>query len=190
LALLVALLFYFFVLQWKKLNLWKGLSLLVLAFLPLKLFVSLAPGQIWDRMLRLFSGFDITTLLRLQGFEAARELFFGNPLIGIGTGGFEHYHFLGYPHNIFLELASELGVWGVLAFIVMILYTVYLAINLLKRQESSALELNMSKAFLAIFIFALTNAQFSGDIPGNYELWFSVAGIWTLHSTRQGLLKR
>ncbi len=190
LALLIVLLLYFFILQRKKLNLLRALSLFLVAFFSLKLFIAFAPGQIWNRMLSLFSGFDLTTLLRLRAFEAARDLFLDNPLIGVGTGGFEHYNILAYPHNIFLELASELGILGVLPFFVMILCAAYLGVRLLKSKTSSALESNLSKVFFAIFVFSLINSQFSGEIYGNYELWFSVAGIWTLHSTRQRFLKR
>jgi O-antigen ligase len=190
LALLIVLFLYFFLLQRKKLSLLKALSLFLVAFFSLKLFLAFAPGQIWNRMANLFSGFDITTFHRLRAFDAAKDLFLDNPLIGIGTGGFGQFHIFAYPHNIFLELASELGILGVLPFLVMVLCAAYLGIRLLKSKISSALESNLSKVFFAIFVFSLINSQFSGDIRGNYELWFSVAGIWTLHSTRQGFLKR
>lgn len=181
LSLLIVLFIYFFILRWKKLNLLKALSLLILAFFSLRVFISLAPGEIWNRMLSLLSGFDLTTFLRLRAYGAARDLFLENPLAGVGTGGFGHYNLLTYPHNIFLELASELGIWGLAALLFMILYTTYLAIRLLKSQTASALELSLGRAFFAIFIFALINSQFSGDISSNYELWFASAGIWALH---------
>jgi len=72
----------------------------------------------------------------------------------------------------------------------MILYATYLGIKLLRNQKASALELNLSKTFFALFIFSFINSQFSGAIYGNYELWFSVAGIWTLHVTTQKFLKK
>jgi len=141
-------------------------------------------------MLNLFSGFDLTTFLRLRAFETAKNLFFENPLKGVGTAGFGHFNILSYPHNIFLEFASELGVLGFSAFLILAFYAAYLGIKLLRNRNASALELNLSKTFFSIFIFSLINAQLSGAIYGNYELWFAVAGIWTLHSTRQKLLKR
>ncbi|MCK4826441.1 O-antigen ligase family protein, partial [bacterium] len=171
LALLIVLLLYFFILQRKKLNLLKALSLFLVAFFSLKLFIAFAPGQIWNRMLSLFSGFDITTFFRLRAYGAARDLFLDNPLAGVGTGGFGHYNVLTYPHNIFLELASELGIWGPVVLLFMILYTTYLAVRLLKNQRASALESSLSRAFFAIFIFALINSQFSGEISSNHELW-------------------
>jgi len=85
LALLVALFFYFFILQRKKFNFFKKLSFILLFFISLKFFISIAPGQIWNRMLNLFSRFDITTFHRLRAFETAQDLFLNNPVTGVGT---------------------------------------------------------------------------------------------------------
>jgi len=189
-ALLVVLILYFLLLQGGKLNSLRTLSFILLIIFSLKFFIAFAPGQIFHRMLNLFARFDITTFYRLRAFETAKDLFFDNPLMGVGTGGFGHFNILAYPHNVFLELASELGILGVMALIVMILYAGYLGIKLLRNKNASTLESNLSKTFFAIFIFSLINSQISGEISGNYELWFSVAGIWTLYSTRERFLER
>lgn len=189
-ALSVALFFYFFILQRRKFNFFKKLSFILLIFFSLKLFIAIAPGQIWNRMLNLFSGFDLTTFYRLRAFETAKNLFFDNPLMGVGTGGFGHFNMLAYPHNIFFELASEFGILGVSAFLILVAYGAYLGIKLLRNQNASVLELNLSKTFFVMFIFSLINAQLSGAICDNYELWFAMAGIWTLYSTRQKFSKR
>jgi O-antigen ligase len=136
-------------------------------------------------MFNLFLRFDLTTLLRLQAFQTAKNLFFTNPILGVGTGGFEQFSALVYPHNVILELASELGIFGVIAFTIMIIYAMFLGIKLLRSQIASALEQNLSKVFFALLLFSLINSQISGEISGNYELWFSVAGIWTLYSTKE-----
>jgi len=190
LALLVALISYFFILQRRKFNLFKKILFILLILFSLKLSIAMAPGQVWNRMLNLFSGLDPTTFYRLQLFEMAKNLFFENPLKGVGTAGFTYFTGLSYPHNIFLEFACEFGVLGVLAIIVLIVYAAYLGIKLLGDKNASVVELNLSRFFLAIFIFSLINSQFSGSISDNYELWFSVAGIWTLHVTTHKFLKR
>jgi len=184
LALLITLFFYFFFLQRKRFGFFKKALFVLLILVSLRLSAVIAPEGIWNRMVNLFSGFDLTTFYRLRAFEAAKNLFLENPLKGVGTGGFGHFNVLSYPHNIFLELASEFGVLGVLVVIILFVYAAYLGIKLLKNQNASALELNLSKTFFALFIFSLVNSQFSGAIYGNYELWFAMAGIWTLYSTR------
>ncbi|MCK4403468.1 MAG: O-antigen ligase family protein [candidate division Zixibacteria bacterium] len=190
LALIASLFFYFFLLQRKRFNFLKKLFFFLLIFISVKLSVVIAPEHIWNRMLKLFSGFDPTTFYRLRFFEKAKNLFFENPLTGVGTAGFTHFTGLNYPHNIFLEFASELGIFGLLAFFILVFYAAYLGIKLLRGPNASALELSLSKIYLVLFLFSLINSQFSGAVWGNYELWFSVAGIWTLHSTRQKYLKK
>jgi O-antigen ligase len=184
LAFLIALIFYFFVLQRKRFSLFKKVTVVLLAYILLRLSIAIAPQHIWSRMANLFSGFDITALARLRAFEIAESLFLENPIIGVGTGGFGHFSGLKYPHNIFLEFASELGILGLLAFIVFIIYAAYLGTKLIRNKISSTLKLNLSKTYFTLFVFTLVNSQFSGEVHGNYELWFATAGIWTLYSTR------
>jgi O-antigen ligase len=186
LALLITLLFYFFFLQEKRRGFLRKMLSVMLIFGFLGLSVAVAPQRIWNRMLNLVSGFDLTTFLRIRAFETAKDLFVENLVKGVGTGGFGHYNLLGYPHNIFLEFASELGMIGLSAFLCFVTYAVYLGIKLVRSKASSAMELKLSKIYLALFVFSLVNAQFSGAAWSNYELWFSVAGIWVLYASRRG----
>ena len=55
----------------------------------------------------------MSTKERLEAYSLAIKLFLQKPLLGVGTGGFPG----GYPHNIFLEIASENGIIGILIFI-------------------------------------------------------------------------
>lgn len=189
LALLVSLFFYFFLFQGKGFNFFKNLFFSFLILFVLKLSIVIAPEHIWNRMLNLFSRFDLTTFYRLRAFETAKDLFFDNLLKGVGTAGFGHFNILSYPHNIFLELASELGILGVLAFIILIFYTAYLGIKLLRNKKASFLELNLTKAYFAIFVFASINSQVSGAIYNNASVWFAIAGIWTLYCSQLKYLK-
>jgi len=182
-------LFYFFLLRAKGFDFFKSLFFFLLILFALKLSIVIAPERIWTRMLNLFSRFDLTTFFRLQAFETAKNLFFDNPIKGAGTAGFGHFSILSYPHNMFLELASELGILGVLACIILVLYTAYLGIKLLRNKKASFLELNLNRTFCAIFIFTLINSQVSGAVYGNYQLWFAIAGIWTLYWSEVKCLK-
>ncbi len=181
-AVSVALFFYFFIFQRKGIGFFKRLFFILLIFLCLRLSMAIAPGQIWNRMLNVFSGFDLSTFYRLRIFERAKELFFENPLKGVGTAGFGYFtDIASYPHNIFLEFASELGILGVSAFTVLIVCTAYLGIKLIGHRNASSLESSLNKAYFSIFVFTLINSQVSGAVYGNHYLWFAIAGLWALY---------
>jgi len=52
---------------------------------------------------------------RLKLYSDAWQLFKNKPLFGIGTGGFQTGEY-NYPHNIFLEIAAENGLLGLIIF--------------------------------------------------------------------------
>ena len=189
LALLASLSFYFLLLPTKGFSFFKKLFFILVIFLSLRFSVAIAPEHMWNRVLGLFSGFDLTTLHRLRAFEMAKDLFFDNPLKGVGTAGFGQFSALSHPHNTVLELASELGIWGGLAFVSLVFCTAYFGIKLLRNKKVSFLELNLNKAFFAIFILVLINSQISGAVYGNYELWFAIGGIWTLYCSQSKHLR-
>jgi O-antigen ligase len=58
----------------------------------------------------------LPTLERLEKYSTAITLFKQNPLLGVGTNGYELLTEFGYPHNIFLEIAVENGLLGLIAF--------------------------------------------------------------------------
>ncbi|MCD6318040.1 O-antigen ligase family protein, partial [Candidatus Aerophobetes bacterium] len=55
----------------------------------------------------------MSTMQRKEAYSLAVTLFMQRPLLGIETGGFPG----GYPHNIFLEIATENGLVGLIIFI-------------------------------------------------------------------------
>lgn len=56
-----------------------------------------------------------SALERIDAWNFSIKMFSESPIIGKGTASFPYYHFLEYPHNIFLEVAAELGIIGLLA---------------------------------------------------------------------------
>lgn len=91
-------------------------------------------------------------------------------LIGIGTGGYAAIstNDLLYPHNIVLEVASELGVVGLLALAAFVFSVI---VRLLRVLASGGESAGWSGLLLTLFVFALVNAQFSGDVPYNSGLF-------------------
>jgi O-antigen ligase len=83
------------------------------------------PQSYWDRMSSIFNEEKDTTGSREERralMEQAWQVFLENPLTGIGAGQFQNYQFSGAPvrwrqtHNVWLQIASEIGVFGVIAF--------------------------------------------------------------------------
>jgi len=91
-------------------------------------------------------------------------------LVGVGTGGYASIATTGalYPHNIVLEIGSELGILGLLAFAAFVISVIVRLLGLLARGGESA---GWSGLLLTLFMFSLVNAQFSGDVPYNSGLW-------------------
>ena len=91
-------------------------------------------------------------------------------LVGIGTGGYAAISTNGalYPHNIVMEVASELGVLGLLALAAFVFSVIVRLLRLLASGGESA---GWSGLLLTLFVFSLVNAQFSGDIPYNTGLF-------------------
>ncbi len=97
-----------------------------------------------------------TSRARFLG-EAAR-LFIESPLIGSGFGGFVSTGLDVYPHNLVAEVASELGLLGLLALGAWILVVLRATIR--------------SALFTALIATTFVFAMVSGSIAGNAEFWF------------------
>jgi O-antigen ligase len=126
---------------------------------------------------------EIDTNGRTAWWELAYEAFADEPLTGLGTGGFAGLPAgAAYPHNLFLEAASELGLLGLLLTIAFV--AIISAVLLRGWQRSRGDERLTFAAVAALFAAALTNAMFSGAIANNHALWLW-AGLGTGLALRQ-----
>lgn len=104
---------------------------------------------------------------RLDMFLAAAEATLIYPW-GLGIGGFSPYYFGfdaqrgGFPHNIFLEVGSELGLLGLVAFVLLCYWTVVRGVRALKAATGDSYFIGT--ALLSLFAFMLFYFQFHGDI--------------------------
>lgn len=101
---------------------------------------------------------------RPELFRAGFELASRYPL-GVGFGGFGPDSGL-YPHNIFVEVAAEMGLLAVLAFVALL----YLAFRQLARAQSSEATL-----IIGLLIYAIINASVSSNLTGNRTVFGLVA---------------
>jgi hypothetical protein len=101
--------------------------------------------------------FNIYSLTeRLEHIRLSSELIRSNAF-GYGFGSYGLLS-LGideraYPHNVFIEVFLELGVVGLIAFVLLIVY------GFTTRQKENI--------FFFLFLMSLLNAQFSGDLASN-----------------------
>lgn len=110
-------------------------------------------------------------------YALALDLIGENPF-GMGWGGYA-YHGLGYPHNLFLELFGEGGIFvGLAAFMVIFMSFVTIV------KKSNTL---IGAAFLGIYVFALINSMFSSDINGNRLLWIMTFSAFAIGHAREHL---
>jgi len=114
---------------------------------------------------------------RLLRWKDALSLLHDSPIIGGGLGSF--YYYFGnidaeadYPHNIFLEVASETGMIGLILFIIVLVFPLIIHKPFTYRRSASLTTLLM--LFSATTVFALL----SGDIADNRYL-FAVLGVLT-----------
>ncbi len=125
-------------------------------------------------------------LLVLESFPEA--------ITGLGIGGFGkfsteptigevHSPIFGartiYPHNIFLEIISELGIIGLGIFLYMFIQSWATAFKIAKYYISNQRILHYL-CVLSMFVFYLSNAMVSGDINDNSLFFCSIGLIYAL----------
>jgi O-antigen ligase len=121
---------------------------------------------------------------RSTTFGQALELIGRDPLVGIGAGGFQSVGTLAhppedYPHNLFLEVWSELGLAAaivLIASIVAVLAGMWRGAWLLPPGPARQL----LYVVMAVVIFNLLAAQVSGDLNENRTFWGSFVLAWVI----------
>jgi O-antigen ligase len=104
---------------------------------------------------------------RTERYKMALNDFLEHPIIGVGIGNSEKG--VGFPHNILLEVAAELGIVGLLIFISMCLVSVWKALVFIRGYGSHESKLLM-KLSLAFFIYSFLVLMYSERITTT--IWF------------------
>lgn len=112
---------------------------------------------------------------RLMAYNVALNLFFQNPLTGVGTGGFAHAHFTEYPHNIFLEVASENGILGLLPFLGLLFFVSLESIGIYIKNKSTNHHQRLSIILIPLLVYFFVEAQFSMSIWMQKHLYVAMA---------------
>lgn len=133
-----------------------------------------------NRILVLFDdGMGNSAGLRIEWYKSSFVYWGEKPLLGNGIGSWPVINSAvdvrGYPHNIILEIMVELGLIGLIIFI-MLLIIALKCFGPWKTVRDDPLKI----LIFVIFINALVNAMVSGDIPDNRFLFF-VLGIMAIN---------
>ena len=149
-------------------------------------FVSL-PGQSAERLAEVVT--DPVGALsgdtRAAVYSKALELTAEHPLTGIGTGGFFTYTSIvsqpkfpvKYPHNIFLELSSEVGIGPAILLALPILAGIASLLRRLRTTRDPA-DRHLLTLLMGLFLLNFLATQFSGDINDNRTFFLFLALIW------------
>jgi O-antigen ligase len=132
---------------------------------------------------------------RFIGWFSGIKDFLSSPLMGIGTGAFFldlPYLPFKYPHNLFIELACENGIFGLGLMIAFVYVVIKIGAKSIQgfHKEKNSKYVNLSIVMVLIFIYALWNSMFSGNISGNEIVWFGAGLIYALNeSLKSGFWK-
>lgn len=119
---------------------------------------------------------------RASFYKTAVDLTMQHPFRGAGVGGYASVGFQTseagtiYPHNVFLELSSELGVASAIALLLALIVVFARVFPLVGSAKTPGGEL--APPVVALFVFALLAAQFSSDINGNRPFWGMLGLAW------------
>jgi len=129
--------------------------------------------------------------LRLQLYAEALKRFVENPLLGTGVGSGVQIMGEGlYPHNLFLEIASEMGLCGLLL-LGLLLMLVIKALKTGYRTSAGNDEFRSWFACLsAIFAFNLIVAMISGNVGQDPNLWVFAGMLWVFRPNKRILSPR
>jgi O-antigen ligase len=107
--------------------------------------------------------------------DQAIAMFLDNPLTGGGTASFP-----GYPHNIFLELAAENGIFGVAVMFVLVLLVAGRTWAFLFAYKLKAEERTVAALVVLPFIALLVVKQFSFGLDMHKDLFIFLAAAVNL----------
>ncbi len=149
-------------------------KLLIITIICLNLLIVFIFINAESMISRLFSINDENVAERLAMYDFSIKLIRTN-ILGYGMGSF-YYLSSGiheYPHNILLEILFELGIQGVTIFVIGIIISIKRYYQLIRRYDNLYFNSYLNFSF-SVLLFAILNAQFSGDIVSNEYVWFGL----------------
>ncbi len=157
----------------KERTFWKRFGYILGALVLLGMIVLVLPK---DMLFNKFGSIraSLSIIQRFTLWEEAINQMMHHPLIGKGTGGYQIFsaYFGKYPHNIFLEAGAEQGIPAMIVLTIFLLRPLSLIPQLLKSHERQ-----FAVLLFSFWVNFMINAQFSGDITSNYQIWFYTGSL-------------
>jgi len=123
-----------------------------------------------------------TIAMRLEFWQMSVASFLSDirhMLFGMGSGGFSSLFiwrdFKWYPHNMFMEVTAELGLFGLISYLAFLLVS---ARTILSARLPEGFSMHTSLWIVALLVMFFT-AQFSGDLNNNRGFLFLLAMAMT-----------
>lgn len=135
---------------------------------------------------------DASNELRVRIWKAGWRMLLDHPVLGVGAGQFPTAYGTSYvgvahvawmnPHNLFLQVACELGVVGLIVFIYFVIQIVKQIRHLPRRESSPLVELNFQVATAcgAMLIALMTISVVSHTLYRPY--WYLLGGLVAANS--------
>lgn len=109
---------------------------------------------------------DVTISARIKGIREGYRLFLNNLVFGKGLGAFnsstEFRQLIKYPHNIFIEIAAENGIIGLIMFLLLLVLLI---------RHINKFNFEVKCMLWIIFIYYFVLAQFSKDLSTNFQIF-------------------
>jgi len=124
---------------------------------------------------------------RLDAIDQAKELFLSNQMLGVGIGNYgpsvqHEFDADGKPvggwfivNNEYLELLAELGLFGLLAFVALIITVTYYAIKAIRSCPGNFVSSSLEGSLFALYAILFQYMTFSTLYI--FHLWFLIAFI-------------
>lgn len=160
--------------------------------------IFLAKDMLMERFLSVFQSADTSSLLRFALWESTFAMIRDNPLTGIGWGAYRfvypHYDFfinnpdviIYHAHNMYFNIAAELGIPGLLIFMLLLLVHFYFAFNVMKSKTSvgkKALAIGLCCSFIGIIVGGITDhTLFNMELASIYWLICALSfSLWKMN---------
>ncbi|MFH1509202.1 MAG: O-antigen ligase family protein [bacterium] len=150
-----------------------------------------------DYTTKLLSFQDVSGDVRLALWEGSLNMVKDNPILGVGLTGFEaryaeykldkHTEILVYPHNLILNFWTELGLFGLLSYL-LILEKFFLpkGKKFLATLNSSPLLIGLAAAALAIIVQGLVDVPyFKNDLAVLFWILLALVSVETKRATAE-----
>lgn len=131
---------------------------------------------------------SVSALLSFRGdlLDFGWKLLTQHPLIGAGIQGFRYSSpnpsLYNWPHNIFLEVACELGIPA--ALLVLLIFGTAIRETIVQLRDQSSPYFAISQLTAALFLIGMVNAMNTGDINSDRSTWLFMSLVFVVRGYR------